>query len=139
MNCLTPEVDIPKAFENTGLEPTGNRRRRSLESFDRSKPEQQEVIMHAKNHLAQRYLRSVEQEADKTLIADNEALDFFLGFKLDGVQSYTNLSDTKDMVDYAKFTYLSQQPEILVGEFEPFVPYSGMKIQIKVNFVLAPI
>ena len=139
MHCLTPKVDVPQAFEDFGKgpEPAENRRRRSLESFDHSKPDEQEAVIHDENHLARRYPRSIEQEDDKTLIAENEALDFYLGFKLDGVQSYTNLSDTKDMVKYAKFTYYSQQPEIPVVEFEPFVPYSGMKIHIQVDLVFS--
>ena len=74
-------------------------------------------------------------EADQTLTAENEILDFYLGFKLDGVQSYTNLNDTKDMVNYAYFTYFSEEHEISFAEFEPFVPYSGMKIRIPVYLV----
>ena len=134
MKCLTPEVDVPEAFDGWDISPE-NRRRRSVDSFAHSLPKK-EAILHDENHLAQRYRRSVQQEADQTLIAENEILDFYLGFKLDGVQSYTNLSDTKDMVDYAKFTYFSEEPEIPIAEFEPFVPYSGMKIRIPVHLVL---
>ena len=126
MSCLTPQVVVPEAFQrwDFGLISTENRtrRRRSQERFDHSSPNKQEDILHDENHLAQRYRRSVQQEADQTLIAENEILDFYLGFKLDGVQSYKNLSDTKDMVDYAKFTYFSEEPEIPEAEFEPFVP-----------------
>ena len=141
MSCLTPEVVVPEAFQgwDLGLISTENRtrRRRSQERFDHSSPNKQEAILPDENHLAQRFRRSVQQEADQTLIAENEILDFYLGFKLDGVQSYKNLSDTKDMVDYAKFTYFSEEPEIPEAEFEPFVPYSGMRIQSKVNLVFS--
>ena len=141
MSCLTPEVVVPEAFKgwDFGLISTENRtrRRRSQERFDHSSPNKQEDILHDENHLAQRYRRSVQQEADQTLIAENEVLDFYLGFKLDGVQFYKNLSDTKDMVDYAKFTYFSEEPEIPEAEFEPFVPYSGMRIRIPVHLLFS--
>ena len=51
------------------------------------------------------------------------------------MQSYKNLSDTKDMVDYAKFRFVSEVPEISVIDFKPFVPYSGEKIRIKVKLM----
>ena len=152
MSCLTPEVVVPEAFQgwDLGLISAENRtrRRRSQERFEHSSPHKQKAILHDENHLARRYPRSVEQdqklksiqvqqEADQTFKAEDEILDFYLGFKLDGVRSYTNLSDTKDMVDYAKFTYFSEEPEIPVAGFEPFVLYSGMRIQIKVNLVFS--
>ena len=140
MDCVTPNVTIPEAFEgwDKGINFTENRRRRSLEIFDHPLPNKQEPIMHDENHLVQRYRRSVREEADRTLIAGDEKLDVFLGMKLDGVQSYTNLSDTKDMLDYGKFTYFSQEPKITVVEFEPFRPYSEAEIRIKVNiYILA--
>ena len=137
MDCLTPKVVVPGAFEgyDTGLESAENRRRRSVDSFDHSSPNKPEVKMYDENYLARRYPRSVEREADQTLLAGNELLDFYLGFKLDGVQSYKNLSDTKDMVDYAKFSFVSEVPEISVIDFKPFVPYSGAKIRIKVKLM----
>ena len=80
MKCLTPEVDVPEAFDgwDIRLEPAENRRRRSVDSFAHSLPKK-ESILHDENHLAQRYRRSVQQEADQTLIAENEILDFYLG------------------------------------------------------------
>jgi hypothetical protein len=61
-------------------------------------------------------------------------LEFILGFLLDGAKSYKNLSDTKDMIDYAKVTYFADKPQSEISEFEPFVPNSGMKIAIKVSY-----
>ena len=86
MDCLTPEVVVPEGFEgrDTGLESAENRRRRSVDSFDHFSPNKPEVKMYDESHLAQRYRRSVQQEADQTLIAENELLEFYIGFKLDG-------------------------------------------------------
>ena len=62
MNCRTPEVDVPEAFDgwDIGLQPADNRRRRSVDSFAHSLPKK-EAILHDENHLTQRYPRSVQQ------------------------------------------------------------------------------
>ena len=89
-------------------------------------------------HVLNRFRRTVQEsdiESDikKTIVASDQTLDFYLGFKLDGVTSYKNLSDTKDMIDFAKITYYVTEPEIEPREFEPFIPYSGQTITILVR------
>ena len=76
----------------------------------------------------------VNQQDDKIPASDEESLNFYIGFKLDGVESYTNLSDSLDMFDYGKIMYYTVQPQINVMTFEKFIPYSGVKISIEVRY-----
>ena len=97
MSCLTPEVVVPEAFQrwDFGLISTENRtrRRRSQERFDHSSPNKHEDILHDENHLAHRYRRSVQQEADQTLIA--EKMKFFISTL---VSNWMECSPTKTSV-----------------------------------------
>jgi hypothetical protein len=62
----------------------------------------------------------------------DESLDIYIGFRLDGVLSYSNLSDTKDMLRYHDFTFYQALPRVSeVKEFGEHVP--GTWIHIKVS------
>ena len=167
MNCLTPDVNVPPAFSNWDNELKKDRQRRSahstsvlMKSYSQGKGDTSDKLIAASTsnrfprafqkpssaaikveeaHVLHRVTRTVQDKSDFTIITSDETLDFYLGFKLDGVTSYKNLSDTKDMFDYSKMTYFVTEPEIFINEFEPFIPYSGMTINIKVcvlNFLL---
>ena len=148
MNCLTPKVDIPEAFQNWEANVTeSSRRRRSIQvsvpvqsmntgeeiSNHNARAFLDEIIPQAAGKGSVRHRRAIEKESDFTLATSEQTLDFYLGFILDGDKSYTNLSDTKDMIKYAKVTYYTIDPEIEVNTFEPFIPNSGMEIAIKVS------
>ena len=65
----------------------------------------------------------------------NETLDFYLGFQLDGVETYKNLSATAELKQFSKITVYSEVPEISKTDtkFAPFRPNCGDKIHIKVG------
>ena len=150
MNCLTPEVQIPEAFQNWEANVTeSSRRRRSIQvsvpvqsmttgeeiSVRHARAFLEDIIPQAAGKGRVRHRRAIEQESDFTLVTSEQTLDFYLGFILDGDKSYTNLSDTKDMIDYAKVIYHSTEPQVNTeNEFEPFIPNSGMRITIKVGY-----
>ena len=106
MYCQTPHVSIPNTFD----------------SWESS----------ASSTSSTKY--PVHQRNDLTLVTADEALDFYIGFKLDGVRAYKNLSDTKYAFPYGKITYYTIQPQIRVMDFETFIPYSGRKINIQVSY-----
>ena len=88
----------------------------------------------AQNMTSSRAKRDSVRPFVSTPPAENEdqILDLHLGFSLDGVQSYNNLSDTKDMLDYAQIRYHTILPQVFLTEFDVFVPKSGAKIRIQV-------
>ena len=110
MYCWTPQINLPEAFK--GWDQEEPRKRRASSSAGKE---------------------TVDKESDLTLKTRDQTLDFYIGFKLDGVTSYKNLSDTKDMFHYGKISYLSTPPTIESdNHFGTFVPYTGVKISIKV-------
>ena len=85
MTCQYPELEIPEKFLKT-VESEG-RQRRSTKKFDKE----------AKNQTS--------HGADFQTEVDDERLDFFLGFDLDGDESYKNLTESlpaqSDIIIYA--------------------------------------
>ena len=119
MKCLTPEVDLPPAFKNWENETStaGSQHPSSGESVNDGN-----------------VTPSPEDPADKTVKINDQTLDFYLGFKLDGVTKYKNLSDTKDLIEYSQIKYYTVPPKIERTEFVPFVPFTNMTITIKVCY-----
>ena len=112
--CRTPRIDIPEAFE--GWE-TNNVE--SSASLPISNPSSTRYPVHHPN--------------DLTLVSENRSLDFYIGFQLDGVTSYKNLSNTLDMFHHGTIMLYTLQPQIMKMDLEVFVPYSGERIHIKVS------
>ena len=136
MACPSPNVKLPKAFESwdsganiTDADIINKRRKRDLH---------QVLPDHILDMgVAIRHRRNAEdvEIIGKTVRAGDEELEFYLGFQLDNVKNYENLSDTIDMYEFGQMVVYSEAPEVTQNvEFPPFVPGSGQRIRIPVNY-----
>lgn len=77
---------------------------------------------------------SAGSNSDFTVKIKEQTLDFYLGFILDDVDEYKNLSENINLSEYGKITVFTQTPEFdVVQDMDPFIPYSGMHLNIKVK------
>jgi hypothetical protein len=127
MLCVTPTIEAPESFTRApdyGVLNNFSKSESKSESWKRrrSAPEVQ----------AERNLASKKRRSAPT-VEPVRSLELYVGFSLDGVRDYQDLSDTKDMIDYSRITYYTTPPTVLHPDsYDIFVPHSGAKIRIQV-------
>ena len=75
-----------------------------------------------------------QSEKVASLLVNNEVADFYIGFRLDGVDTYQNLSEA--LPEYSRLTvYADPQVEpwdVRLRDFRTFSPFNHKSIEIKV-------
>jgi hypothetical protein len=106
MNCVTPTIDLPDTFRTDGVDEIRSGIKQRGISTDESRP--------------------------KTSIDDDQSLEIYIGFRLDGLAAYKNLSDTKALLCCDAITFHEALPVVSeVQTFGEHVP--GQSIRIKVR------
>ena len=114
MTCETPYFELPDAFKD----------------WEDNKEAKQQKPQGDSNNV--------------TETMGEESLAFFLGFQLDGVNKYKNLSKTPEMKKYAQITVHTVLPRLVLGTGDSdsartFVPFSNEPIRFKVSLGLSHI
>ena len=105
MDCTTPRIDLPNSLQNDDDESVLGRRRHG--STEGAKPTHQ-------------------------IVQASDSLKIYIGFQLDGVSAYRNLTDTKDLLCCDVITFHETVPRVWeVQTFGEHIP--GRSIQVKVR------
>lgn len=133
MHCPTPELELPKNFRRTKRETAKGALKRSKRVSKQTEKSLKEKQTRAKE---KRAIVDASPKPNATL--NNRNLQFYLGFKLDGVQAYRNLTKTKipggGILNVYEDPHVHHFPENKnLRLYQPFWPYQHKVVRITVN------
>ena len=123
MTCPTPEIELPEGFEIQ----ENNRRKRDVSD---------NVNNHVSSSSSAHARRKRQAETDDSdLILNSDTLQFYLGFRLDGVTRYRNMSEVSSSLGILS-VYVNPEMETLdddVTVYRPYWPFDDDNLEIKVG------
>ena len=127
MLCPTPAIDLPPEFASA----LARRRKRDTSLADSS-------ILPRDNHLDEsghRIKRQVDITDSLGYQLNSDSLQFYIGFQLDGVMTYKNLSEALPQMGILNVFTNPEFEEFddEVTNYRPYWPFDDDKVDVKVS------